>query len=118
MPQGKTEAFRSRLGNWIMDSPCKNRRAVGRLDVDRVIRDPVLEVQLRDEEAETRIVLHALHARRNDSVMHSDTLRLRLMSVLMLVHSKNVTLKRCYMKKGRGANVMCNSTQTMLTTAS
>ena len=46
-----------------------------------VIRDPVPEVQFRDEEADTRIVLHALHARRNDSVMHSDTLTLTLMSL-------------------------------------
>ena len=43
-----------------------------------VIRDPVPEVQFRDEEADTRIVLHARHARRNDSVMHSDTVTLRL----------------------------------------
>ena len=81
MPQGKTEAFRSRLGNWIMDSPCDNRRPVGRLDVDTVVRDPVSEVLFHDEEAETRTVLHARHARRNDSVMHSDTLTLRLMSL-------------------------------------
>ena len=46
-----------------------------------VIRDPVPEVQFRDEEADTRIVLHARHARRNDSVLHSDTLTLRLMSL-------------------------------------
>ena len=45
-----------------------------------VIRDPVPEVQLGDEEADTRIVLLARHARRNDSVLHSDTLTLRLMS--------------------------------------
>ena len=81
VPQGKTEAFRSRLGNWIMDSPCDNRRPVGRLDADTVIRDPVPEVQFCEEEAETRIALHARHARRNDSVMHSDTLTLRLMSL-------------------------------------
>ena len=43
-----------------------------------VIRDPVPEVQFRDEEADTPIVLHAQHARRNDSVMHSDTVTLRL----------------------------------------
>ena len=36
----------------------------------------------------------------------------------MLAYSKNLTLKRCYMKKGRGANIICNSTQAMLTTAS
>ena len=44
-----------------------------------VIRDPVNEVQFRDEEANTRIVLNAWHAVRNDSVMHSDTLTLTLM---------------------------------------
>ena len=43
-----------------------------------VIRDPVPEVQFRDEEADTPILLHARHARRNDSVMHSDTVTLRL----------------------------------------
>ena len=37
--------------------------------------------------------------------------------VLVLAHSKKLTLKRCYMKKGRGANIICNSTQAMLTTA-
>ena len=38
--------------------------------------------------------------------------------VLMLAHNKNLTLKGCSMKKGRGANIICNSTQVMLTTAS
>ena len=46
-----------------------------------VTRDPVPEVQFCDEEADTRIVLYARHARRNDSVIHSDTLTLRLMSL-------------------------------------
>ena len=36
-----------------------------------VTRDPVPEVQFRDEEADTRIVLYARLARRNGSVMHS-----------------------------------------------
>ena len=35
-----------------------------------VTDDPAPEVQLSDEEADTRVVLHAWHARRNDSVMH------------------------------------------------
>ena len=85
-----------------------------------VIRDPVPEVQFHDEEADTRIVLHVRHARRNDRVMHSDTLTLRLMSLssLMLAHSKNLISKRCYIKKGRSANILCNSTQAMLTNAS
>ena len=39
-----------------------------------VIRDAVPEVQFRYEEADRRIVLHARHARRNESVMHSYTL--------------------------------------------
>ena len=46
-----------------------------------MIGDPVPDVQFSDEEAYTTIVLHARHARRNDSVMHSDTLTLRLMSL-------------------------------------
>ena len=45
-----------------------------------VTRDPVSEVQFRDEEADKRIVLYARLARGNDSVMHSCTLTLRLMS--------------------------------------
>ena len=62
-----------------MNVPCDNlrtSRATGRRHM--VIRDPVPEVQFRDEEADTPIVLHARHARRNDSVMHSDTVTLRL----------------------------------------
>ena len=62
-----------------MNFPCDNQRtsrAARRRHM--VIRDPVPEVQFRDEEADTPIVLHARHARRNDSVMHSDTLTLRL----------------------------------------
>ena len=46
-----------------------------------VIRDPVPEIQFREEEADTRIVLPARRARRNDSVMHSDTLTLTLLSL-------------------------------------
>ena len=46
-----------------------------------MIRDPVPEVQFRDGEADTRIVPYARHERRNDSVMHSDTLTLRLISL-------------------------------------
>ena len=45
-----------------------------------VTRDPVSEVQFRDEEADKRIVLYVRLARGNDSVMHSYTLTLRLMS--------------------------------------
>ena len=62
-----------------MNVPCDNRRtsrATGSRHM--VIRDPVPEVQFRDEEADTPIVLHARDARRNDSVMHSDTVTLRL----------------------------------------
>ena len=54
----------------------KTSRATRRRHI--VIGDPVPEVQFSDEEADTTIVLHARHARRNDSVMHSDTVTLRL----------------------------------------
>ena len=56
-------------GNWIMNFPCDNRRtsrATRRRHM--VIRDPVPEAQFRDEEADTPIVLHARHARRNHNV--------------------------------------------------
>ena len=43
-----------------------------------VIDDPAPEVQLSDEEADTRVVLHAWHARRNDN---TNKLSLRLMSL-------------------------------------
>ena len=78
--QGKSEAFKSTLGNWIMDvwQPKTNR--VTRRGY-MVIRDPVPEVQFCYEEADTGIVFHARHACRNDSVMHSDTPTLRLMSL-------------------------------------
>ena len=63
-----------------MNVPCHDNRRTSRATGRRhmVIRDPVPEVQFRDEEADTPIVLHARHARRNDSVMHSDTVTLRL----------------------------------------
>ena len=38
-------------------------------------------------------------------------------TLIVLVHRQNLTLKMCYMKMGRGANIICNSTQAMLTTA-
>ena len=61
-------------------SQLKTSRATRRRHI--VVRDPFPEVQFRDEEAETRIiVLHARHARRNEGVMHFDTLALRLMSL-------------------------------------
>ena len=37
---------------------------------------------------------------------------------VLICPSKNLTLKRCYVKNGRGANILCNLTQAMLTTAS
>ena len=59
----------SATGSWT----CENRRHM-------VIRDPVPEVQYR-----VHIVLHAWHARRNDSVMHSDTLILVSLSYCLLI---------------------------------
>ena len=118
VPQGKIEAFRSRLGKWIVDvwQP-KTSRATRRRHI--VIRDPVPEVQFSDEEADTRIALHAWPASRRqcDALWYTDTDT--GVFVLLLACSKNSTLpKRCYTKKGRGANFLCNSTQVMLTTAS
>ena len=68
----------SATGSWTSD----NRRPVRRLD--RQIHGdqrPVPGGQFRYEEADTRIVLHTWYARRNDSVMHCDTLTLTLMSL-------------------------------------
>ena len=68
----------SATGSWTPVWPLKTSRATtGR---HMVTRDPVSEVQFRDEEADKRIVLYARLARGNDSVMHSYTLTLRLMS--------------------------------------
>ena len=50
-----------------------------------VIGDPVPEVQFSDEEADSRIVLHARHARRNDSDVLSDVF------LLLLAHIKYLT---------------------------
>ena len=66
--------------NWIMDvRQTKTSQATRRRHV--VTDDPAPEVQLSDEEADTRVVLHAWHARRNDSVMHTNKLSLILMSL-------------------------------------
>ena len=119
MPQGKTEAFRSRLGNWIMDSSCDNRRPVGRLEADtkwwetQFLRYSSVTRRLK------RVLFSMLGMRVGMTVwctLSTDTET--DVFVLMLAYSKNLTLKRCYMKKGRGANIICNSTQAMLTTAS
>ena len=50
-----------------------------------VIDDPVPEARFSDEETDKRVFLHALHAHRNDSVMHSDTLRLMSLSYCLLI---------------------------------
>ena len=67
-----------------------------------VIGDPFPEVQFRDEETDGRIVLYARHARRNYSLMHSDTL----------------DFEKVLHEKGKRQNILCNLTQAMLTTAS
>ena len=66
-----------------------------------MITDPVPEVQFRDEEAETHIVLHARHARRNDSVMHSDTLTLRLMSLSNAYSQQKLDFEKLLHEKGK-----------------
>ena len=65
------------------------------------MRDPVPEVQFRDEEAGTRIVLHARHARRNDSVMYSDTLTLRLMSLSNACSQQKLDFEKLLHEKGK-----------------
>ena len=116
---GKIESFRSRLSNWMMDvwQP-KTSRATTRWHM--VIRNPVPEVHFRDEEADTRIVLHACSACAEewlcDALWYTDTNT--DVFVLLLAHSKTSTLKRCYIKKERCANFLCNSNHAMLTTAS
>ena len=47
-----------------------------------------------------------------DALLYTDT-----GTDVLICPSKNLTLKRCYMKNGRGANILCNLTQAMLTTA-
>ena len=69
----------SATGSWTPRVTAKSSQATRRRHI--VVRDPFPEVQFRDEEAETRIVLHARHARRNEGVMHSHTLTLRLVSL-------------------------------------
>ena len=63
-----------------------------------VIDDPVPEVRFSDEEADTRVVLHALHAHKNDSVMHSDLLRLMSLSYCLLI-AKNCLWKGATWKR-------------------
>ena len=65
------------------------------------MRDPVPEVQFRDEEAGTRIVLHGRHARRNDSVMYSDTLTLRLMSLSNACSQQKLDFEKLLHEKGK-----------------
>ena len=65
VPRGKTEAFRSRLGNWIMDSPCDNRRPVGRLDADTWWSETLTRYEIHPElkagRSSWRICRHASH---------------------------------------------------------
>ena len=71
--------------NWITDvRQTKTSQATRRRHV--VIDDPAPEERFSDEEADTRVVLHAWHARRNDSVMHTNTLSLILMSLTYCLH--------------------------------
>ena len=72
--QGKTEAFRSRLGNWIMNSPCDNWRPVGRLEADTW--GP--ETQFLSYSSVTKRLIRVLFCIFG---MHSDTLTLRLVSL-------------------------------------
>ena len=85
MPQGKTEEFRSREADSATESwsPRVTQSKTSRANRRRhmVIRDPIPEVQFCAGEVDTRIGLHACYACKNDSVMHADSLTLRLMSL-------------------------------------
>ena len=65
MPRGKTEAFRSRLGNWIMHSPCDNRRPVGRLDAETWWSETLTRYEIHPDlkagRSSWRICRHASH---------------------------------------------------------
>ena len=85
-----------------------------------VIRDPVPEVQFRYEEADTRIVFHARHARRNDIVMHSDTLKLTLSRCLCptTCSQQKRDFEKVLHEKGKRRERSMQIDPAMLTTAS
>lgn len=89
----KTEAFRGRLGNRTMYVTTEDQC----WRVDAATCEPVPELPCNHEEADTRTVAHALHARGTCVIYSDDTDVL----VLLLAHSPSLT--KCYMKKGRRA---------------
>ena len=61
----RLHADKSRLGNWIMDSPCDNRRPVGRLDADTWWSETLTRYEIHPElkagRSSWRICRHASH---------------------------------------------------------
>ena len=66
-----------------------------------MIGDPVPEVQFSDEEADATIFLHARRAGTNDSVMHFDTLTLRLMYLSYCLLIAKLDLEKVPHEKGK-----------------
>lgn len=64
--------------------------------VDAAAREPVPELQCNNEEADTRMVLHAWHAGGMCVILFENT------DVLVLLLARRPSLPKCYIKKGRG----------------
>ena len=89
--QWKREVFRSKLGDrtfygTIQDECWK---------LDSTTSEPVPELKCSQEEADTRMILHAQHAD-GRCVIHSDDTDVQ---ILLLSHTQ--ALGKCYTKKGR-----------------
>ena len=107
----------SATGSW----PCDNRRplsrATGRSDDQRPCSWGLVTVPLRRcWYAYCSPSSPCVQEWQCDALWYTDTDT--DVFVLLLAQSKNLTSKRCYMKKGRGANILCKSTPAMLTTSS
>ena len=92
VPQWKTEAFRGRIGNWIMHVTTEDQS----YRLDATTCKPVPELECNHKKADTRLVLHA-----RDAGVHASSTDDTGVFVLLLAHSRN--LRKCYIKKGRGA---------------
>ena len=99
-----------------MDSQYDKRRPVGRLDADTWWSETLFLRYSSVTKRLKRVLFSMLGMRAGMTVWctlihwHRDW--------CLCPSACSLTLKRCYMKKGRGANIICNSTQAMLTTAS
>ena len=101
----------STTGSWTPVWQPKASRVTRRRHI--VVRDPLWR---RGWNAYCSPCSACTQERRCDALWYTDTET--DFFVLVLAHRKNLTLKRCHMKKGTGANIKCNSTQAMFTTNS